>query len=85
MSPAPLAGPVAAAGVGELDGRGVINELLGLVAGGEWVSYIRTATTSPEAAVSAATAQTAVVMPKASASRPAAKAPTAKPPSRQSR
>ena len=50
-----------------------------------WVSYIRRATTRPEAAVSAATAQMAVGTSKASASSPAASAPTANPPSRHSR
>jgi len=50
-----------------------------------WVSYIRRATTTPEAAVSAATAQMAVGTSKASAISPAASAPTANPPSRHSR
>jgi hypothetical protein len=50
-----------------------------------WVSYIRAATSSPDAAVSAATTQIAVGMSKASASTPATSAPAANPPSRQSR
>src|SRR5258708_35411334 len=49
------------------------------------VSYMRTATTSPEAAVRAATTQIAARMPNASATMPASRAPTANPPSRQSR
>jgi hypothetical protein len=49
------------------------------------VSYIRTATTMPLPAVSAATTQTAARMPYASARTPASKAPTANPPSRHSR
>jgi sulfide:quinone oxidoreductase len=52
---------------------------------GGWVSYMRTATSSPEAAVRAATVQMAVVRPYASARTPASRAPTAKPPSRHRR
>lgn len=52
---------------------------------GRWVSYMRTATTSPEAAVRAATAQTAATRPARSATTPATRAPTAKPASRHSR
>ena len=50
-----------------------------------WVSYIRTATTMPDKAVSAATAQMAAVIDMASAMMPARSAPMAKPASRQSR
>lgn len=46
---------------------------------GASVSRIRTATTAPEANVSAATNHTAVVTPKASATRPAGSVPTAYP------
>ena len=49
------------------------------------VSYIRQATSTPEAAVSAATAQIASRMPKASARTPVRSAPTANPRSRHSR
>lgn len=49
------------------------------------VSYMRTATSRPEAAVSPAMAQMAVVRLKASARAPARSAPTAKPPSRHRR
>jgi hypothetical protein len=44
---------------------------------------MRTATTTPEAAVIAATTQTAARSPQRSATMPARTAPTAKPPSRQ--
>src|SRR5215211_189837 len=50
-----------------------------------WVSYMRTATTTPEAAVSAAMTQMAATRPARSATRPASRAPTAKPASRHSR
>ena len=50
-----------------------------------WVSYMRTATTNPDTAVSAATAQIATRGEKRSARTPARMAPTAKPASRQSR
>ena len=50
-----------------------------------WVSYMRTATTNPEAAVRAATTHTAASRPARSATRPASRAPTAKPVSRHSR
>src|SRR5262249_11111339 len=50
-----------------------------------WVSYIRTGTTAPEAAVTAATAHTAARTLTASAITPASRAPTAKPPSRHRR
>ena len=46
------------------------------------VSYILEATTSPEAAVNAATDQIAASSPKASATKPASSAPTAAPPRR---
>lgn len=49
------------------------------------VSYIRTATTSPESAVSAATVQMAAGIPARSAIKPVSSPPTAKPRSRQSR
>src|SRR5215813_10597741 len=49
------------------------------------VSYMRTATTRPEAAVRAATTQIAATIPNASAIAPASSAPTANPPSRHSR
>jgi predicted carbohydrate-binding protein with CBM5 and CBM33 domain len=54
-------------------------------AGRGCVSYMRSATNNPEAAVSAATVQTAAGMPKASATAPETTAPTAKPPSRHNR
>jgi hypothetical protein len=50
-----------------------------------WVSYIRTETSRPEAAVMAATIQMAGRIPQASASTPVSSAPTAKPRSRQRR
>ncbi len=50
-----------------------------------WVSYMRMATTSPEIAVIAATTQTAARTPHRSATIPETTAPTANPPSRQSR
>jgi hypothetical protein len=49
------------------------------------VSYMRTATTIPEAAVRAATTQIAASSPNASAMPPASSAPTENPPSRHSR
>lgn len=52
---------------------------------GVWVSYIRAATTSPDAAVMAATIQIAARSPHRSAVMPASSAPIAKPASRQSR
>jgi hypothetical protein len=53
---------------------------------GWWsVPRMRIATRMPESAVRAATAATAAGMPKASARTPARRAPTANPPSRQSR
>ena len=50
-----------------------------------WVSYMRTSTTMPDKAVRPATAQMAAVIENESARTPARSAPTAKPPSRQSR
>src|SRR5205807_6694730 len=52
---------------------------------GRWVSYMRTATTSPDAAVRTATAQMAASRLTASAMTPATRAPTAKPLSRHTR
>jgi hypothetical protein len=49
---------------------------------GRWVSYMRIATTTPEAAVRAATAQMAASIQTASARMPARRATTANPPSR---
>src|SRR5206468_9132851 len=49
------------------------------------VSYMRTATTTPEPTVSTATAQIAASTPRASAITPATSAPTAYPASRHSR
>jgi hypothetical protein len=49
------------------------------------VSYMRAATTRPEAAVSAATTQIAARIPNASAVAPASRAPMANPPSRHRR
>ena len=52
---------------------------------GGWVSYMRTSTTKPDRAVRPATAQIAAAIENASARTPARRAPTANPPSRQSR
>ncbi len=50
-----------------------------------WVSYMRSATTSPEKAVRAATVQMAAGILQRSAIAPASNAPTANPPSRHRR